>query len=78
MDVARHSETERGRRFEPATEQRIYRLSRGITLMQAAMEGGFSLARASTIERFPRKARPGELERLKAAVDTVAASRQVA
>lgn len=36
------------------------------------MLGGLSLVRAGEIERDPEKARPGELERLRRGVDTVA------
>jgi hypothetical protein len=58
------------------TEARAYRLRLGIPLVKAAVYADFSLSRASEIERFPARARPGELERLLEAVDR-AASEQV-
>ena len=59
--------------FPILTEPRRYRLERGITLSLAAFEAGTSMARASEIERYPERARPGELEALRRAVDTFAA-----
>jgi hypothetical protein len=61
------------RRTYPLTDAREYRLRRGVTLMAASFYSGISLARASYIERKPEKARPGEIERLHAAVDRAAA-----
>ena len=56
----------------PLTEAREHRLRQGVTLIEAAVFGDFTLARASEIERFPERARPGELERLGEAVDQAA------
>jgi hypothetical protein len=53
----------------PASKWRTYRLEKGVLLSVAAMLAGLSLARASEIERFPERARPGELERLQKGVD---------
>jgi hypothetical protein len=44
--------------------------------MDAAISAGLSLARASEIERAPSSARPGELKRLRAAVDRAAEQRK--
>ena len=63
------------RRFYPIGELRSYRLSRGITLIRVAVATGISLARASEVERFPERARPGEIDRLKRAVDELARER---
>jgi len=60
------------RRMPPMTEPREYRLRRGVPLVNAAVLADFSLTRASEIERHPDRARPGELERLRAAVDRAA------
>lgn len=60
------------RKFYPARPEREFRLRRGITLSEAARLAGLSLARASEIERFPDRARPGELERLRTAIDRAA------
>jgi hypothetical protein len=62
------------RRMPPLTKWRSYRLSRRIPLIRAAVFADLSLARASEIERFPERARAGELERLRAAVDRAASS----
>jgi hypothetical protein len=43
-----------------------------VTLAKAAVIAGLSLARASEIERDPKRARSGELERLREAVDRIA------
>jgi hypothetical protein len=61
------------RTFPILTEPRRYRLERGITLSLAAFEAGTSMARASEIERYPERARPGELEALRRAADSLAA-----
>jgi transcriptional regulator with XRE-family HTH domain len=63
------------RKFYPISSEREFRLRRGITLSEAARLAGLSLARASEIERHPRRARPGELERLRVAVDRAALER---
>lgn len=57
------------RRFALLTAQRAHRLQRGITLAEACLMAGLSMARASEIERRPELARPGELEELRAAVE---------
>lgn len=62
------------RKFYPASRPREFRLRRGVTLAEAARLAGLSLARASEIERYPDRARSGELERLRAAVDRAAAA----
>jgi hypothetical protein len=56
-------------RLSPLTDQRAYRLRVGVTLLAASFYARLSLARASTLERFPGLAKPGELERLRAGVD---------
>jgi hypothetical protein len=63
------------RAFPHLTEVRAYRLERGVTLAEASHYSGISLVRASTLERFPEKARPGELEKLKEATDWAATFR---
>lgn len=60
------------RRFFPSTKPREHRLRTGIRLVEAALTAGISLTRASQIEREPELARPGELERLRAAVEKLA------
>jgi len=60
------------RKFYATTAQREYRLRKAVTLSEAARTAGLSLYRASEVERFPDRARPGELERLRRAVDLVA------
>lgn len=62
------------RKFYRATKVRSYRLERGVLLSEAARSAAppFSLVRASVLERFPEKARAGELERLLRGVDRVA------
>lgn len=60
------------RRMPPMTVPREYRLRRGVPLVKAAVFADLSLARASEIERHPDRARPGELELLRAAVDRAA------
>jgi hypothetical protein len=62
------------RRMAPMTEPREYRLRRAVPLVTAAVFADLSLARASEIERDPTRAKPGELERLRAAVDRAAQS----
>lgn len=64
---------ERHRTIQPATRYRLYRLKRGVTLSEAARLAGFSLYVASVIERDPSRALPGQLERLREAVDRAAA-----
>ena len=54
------------------TPPREYRLRFGVPLVRAAVQSGISLCRASEIERHPERARPGELERLREAVDQLA------
>lgn len=61
--------------LQPASELRIYRLQRGVRLVEAALRAGISVARASTVERLPESARRGEIERLRQAIDSVAAQR---
>jgi hypothetical protein len=59
-------------RLSPATPLRLDRLKVGIPLYDLAREAGLSLSRASLAERFPENARPGEIERLRAALERVA------
>jgi hypothetical protein len=59
---------QRARRFLPATEFRLERLRVGVPLSETARAAGLSLARASEIERFPNRARPGEIDRLVKAI----------
>jgi hypothetical protein len=61
-------------RMFPITPVREYRLRKGVTLLEASFRAGISLTRASEIERYPDRARPGEIERLKKAVDGSGAS----
>ena len=61
------------RRMYPTTEIREYRLRRGVRLQDVAARAGVSLSRASYVERDPSVARKGELEALKAAVDSISA-----
>jgi hypothetical protein len=63
------------RQFYPQTKVRAYRLGKGVLLSESARQAQppLTLVRASEIERFPEKARPGELERLLAGVDRAAA-----
>lgn len=60
------------RRMPPMTAPRAYRLGVRVTLVRASVFADMSLARASEIERHPERARPGELERLRDAVDAAA------
>ena len=55
------------------TEPREHRLRHGVPLVKAAVFADLSLVRASEIERHPERPRPGELERLRQAVDEIAA-----
>jgi len=48
---------------------RQYRQSRGFNLHDVARVSGINAARASVIEREPEKARPGEIGRLRDAID---------
>jgi hypothetical protein len=67
-----NSLTDPRRQMPPLTPHREYRLRRRVPLIVAAVHAQMSLSRASEIERFPNKARPGELERLRKAVDQAA------
>ena len=62
-------------RVAPPSEIRLYRLGRRVTLNEACVFAGISLARASQIERFPEEAAPEEIEQLRAGID-IAASRR--
>lgn len=62
----------RRRKMIPMSEAREYRLRRGVPLHVAAAFADVSLNRASEVERHPERARPGELERLRNAVDDAA------
>jgi hypothetical protein len=58
-------------RLRPATELRVERLRAGVLLADAARVADMSMKRASIIERYPEQARPGEIERLRAALARV-------
>ena len=60
------------RQFYRATDVRLYRLSSGVRLADAARAADLTLARASEIERFPERARPGELDSLRQAIARLA------
>ena len=57
------------RRMAPMTPPREYRLRSCVPLVRAAVFADLSPARASLIERYPDRARPGELDRLRSGVD---------
>lgn len=77
MSVAQATaEKQRTRKFSPASPVRIVRLQAGITLQDAASEAGLTLHRASTLERYPERARGGELDRLRKSIETIAARRR--
>lgn len=59
----------------PLTEARKFRLEHRVPLVSAALAAAIPSSRASIIERDPSVARPGELERLMAAVEGIAARR---
>jgi len=59
-------------RLRPATELRVERLRAGVLLADAARFADMSMKRASIIERYPEQARPGEIEKLRAALSRVA------
>ena len=61
------------RKFYKLTAPRAHRLQSGVTLARAATLAGLSMARASEIERHPKEARAGELDRLREAVNRAAA-----
>lgn len=62
-------------RLQPATELRVERLRAGIALYDLARTAGLSLGRASIAERFPERAHPGEIEKLRAALPVAATER---
>lgn len=65
------------RRYYPSTPIREYRTRKGLTLMcVAAHSQEFSSYRISVLERCPELARPGELKRLREAVDLAAEEEQ--
>jgi hypothetical protein len=72
MRTTSPSDPGRRRVVYPPTPARLYRLERNVRLIEAAVAAGISLSRASQIERDPSRARPGEIERLRRAVDRVA------
>ena len=59
----------------PLTPLRQYRLERRVRLSDAACISGVPLVRASMVERDIARARPGEVERLMAAMETIAGGR---
>jgi hypothetical protein len=56
------------------TEPYLFRRALRVTLQDATRIVGMSLARGSEIERFPERARPGEIERLREGALLAAAS----
>lgn len=72
LKAARRSFAAREKVNDGCTGPRAYRRTRRVTLLEAALAAGLSVGRASFIERFPERARFGEVERLKAAIDAVA------
>jgi hypothetical protein len=62
-------------RIAPLTAVRAYRLERGITLAEVALESGLTTFRLSLVERDPSKARDGEIAAHRAAVDSIATKR---
>jgi hypothetical protein len=68
----RMSSAKTNRTFPRLTALRQHRLERGITLIRAAVAADLPLTRASLVERNPENARPGEVERLRAAVNSLA------
>jgi transcriptional regulator with XRE-family HTH domain len=56
------------RKFYRAGPLRAQRVIQGKTLQQVAASAGISLTRASELERELVRPRPGELERLRAAI----------
>lgn len=65
-------------RLAPQTAVRAYRLERGITLAEVALQSGVTSFRLSIIERNPERAKPGEIEAHRRAVDELAAVRVAA
>jgi hypothetical protein len=62
----------RRRAFPIPTPLRLARLSLGVTLAESARAAGLTLIRASEVERFPERARPDEIERLRRATERIA------
>jgi transcriptional regulator with XRE-family HTH domain len=58
----------RRRKFYPGGPLRAQRVLAGRTLQEVATAAGISLTRASELERELVRPRPGELERLRAAI----------
>jgi hypothetical protein len=65
-------------RLAPLTAVRAYRLERGITLAEVALESGLTTFRLSVVERSPSEARDGEIATHRAAVDSIFAKRSTA
>lgn len=68
MDSTADVGTVRAPRLFTPSDERLFRLCHRVALADAARLGGLSLSRASEIEREPARARPGELEKLRAGV----------
>lgn len=60
---------------QPLSEVRAYRLTNRVRLIDLAVYSGISMTRASEIERFPERARTGELALLRATVDRIVEER---
>lgn len=61
---------------QPLSDIRAYRLRSGVRLIDLAVYSGISMTRASEIERFPERARAGEIEILRQTVDRIVAERE--
>ncbi|HUF09740.1 MAG TPA: hypothetical protein VMO47_10485 [Rhodothermales bacterium] len=60
------------RGFTPDSELRTFRRKRGVRLQEVSTVSGINLYRCSVIERDPTKAKPGEIEAMRAAVAELA------
>lgn len=60
------------REFAPASDLRIERLRVGARLQDVSQVSGLNLYRCSVVERDPSKAKPGEIEAMRAAVAKLA------
>ena len=67
----------RRRRLSPASDLRLSRLAKALTLSEVAARAGMSLTRASYIERDPAIAKPAELDALKRAINAMSTEREV-
>jgi hypothetical protein len=67
-DTPHGSPENRRRRFYPASEIRINRQRRGLTLAEVAAAADMTLTRASIVERNPALGTPAEIAALQSAV----------